>query len=336
MATSCHHETACSTTDGVIAKFFPHCRSQMQDSDLEMMHTSPRADSAVVWTRGRGCSVLADLLSDVDASRINGDIEEACIEQRADLLVTRRLPGGFDLVNVAVPVDFQPEKVTSVVATVAGGPHSLLAASTAQKLGSALNVPAEMVSASAARDNSASADEMIRLIEAELPELPGRVVEVEGVADLVDGLDEGALLVLGAPGGSFLQRAMFGPGARLRRTAQAGAVVVRSAPDRVFRFMGEPVYVAPLRQADDTLRFHSERTLAVADEGRLVGLVRRERLTEAGGSPVGELMEDAISVRVDETVAEAWALEPTFGPDPIPVTDDDEHLVGGLSLSATR
>jgi hypothetical protein len=43
-------------------------------------------------------------------------------------------------------------------------------------------------------------------------------------------------------------------------------------------------------------------------------------------------MEDAMSVRVDETIVEARELEPTFGADPIPVTDHEDHLVGGLSL----
>ncbi|MGB7861186.1 MAG: hypothetical protein WBM90_11865 [Acidimicrobiia bacterium] len=300
-----------------------------------MMHSSPKHDDlSVVWTRGRGCSELALLLADGEPSRIAGDVVDECISRRADLLVSRRFPGNFDLVSVAVPVDFQPEKVTSVVATVAGGPHSLLAAETAVQLASALQVPSEMVSAFPSQDTSEPATEVLAQIGNRLPGLEGRVVEVEGVAELVDGLDDGALLVLGAPGGSWLQRAMFGPGARLRRTAQAGSVVVRSAPDRVFRFMGEPVYVAPLRQANDTLRIHSERTLAVADQGRLIGLVRRENLAVAGGASVGDVMEEALSVRVDETISRAWELEPTFGTDPIPVTDDDEHLVGGLSLPA--
>jgi hypothetical protein len=43
-------------------------------------------------------------------------------------------------------------------------------------------------------------------------------------------------------------------------------------------------------------------------------------------------MEEAQSVRLDETILQAWELEPTFGSDPIPVTDHDEYLVGGLSL----
>lgn len=191
-----------------------------------------------------------------------------------------------------------------------------------------------MVSALATDADPSTADEVLTQIGERLPGLASRVVEVEGVAELVENLDDGALLVLGAPGGSWLQRSMFGPGARLRRTAQAGSVVVRTAPDRVFRFMGEPVYVAPLRQADDTLLVHSEATLAVADAGRLIGLVRREALTRVGGAPVVEVMEKAVSVRVDETLLQAWQLEPIFGSDPIPVTDHDEHLVGGLSLRA--
>lgn len=286
----------------------------------------------VVWTRGKGCAELAELLGRGESARIKGNLEEACIAHRADLLVSRKLPGNFDLVNVAVPIDFQPEKVTSVVATVAGGPHSLVAAEIAGTLGRALDVPFEMVSAAQPDDDRGEANDVISQLRSELPGIRARVVEVDGLTEVVDTLDDGALLILGAPGGSWVQRAMLGPGARLRRTAQAGAVVVRSAPDRVFRFMGDPVYVAPLRHADDTLRIHQENTLAVADGGLLVGLVRRENLLSAGADPVGSVMEEAMSVRVDGTLTEAEELEPTFGPDPIPVTDHDEHLVGGLSL----
>lgn len=286
----------------------------------------------VVWTRGKGCSELAEILGGGEAGRIKGDLEEACIDKRADFLVSRRLPGNFDLANVAVPVDFQPDKVTSVVAAVGGGPHSLLAAETAESIGQALGVPFEMVSAAIPGDDPGEASVLLNQLTAEIPDMRSRVVEVGGVTELVEGLEDGALLVLGAPGGTWLQRNVYGPGARLRRTAQAGVVLVRSAPDRVFRFMGDPVYVAPLRHADDTLRTHGENTLAVADEGILVGLVRRERLAEAGSEPVGSVMEEAVSVRVDNTLAEAEELTPTFGTDPIPVTDHEEYLVGGLSL----
>ncbi|MEX1126604.1 MAG: hypothetical protein WEE53_13155 [Acidimicrobiia bacterium] len=289
---------------------------------------------SVVWTRGKGCAELAELLTGGLSNRITGDLVEACINHRADLLVSRKLPGSFDLVNVAVPVAFVPENVTGVVATVAGGPHSILAAQTAALVGASLGVDAEMVSASAPGDDPSDAQLTLDRISAIIPGLRGRVVGVEDISSLAQNLDEGSLLVLGAPGGSWLQRSMLGPGARLRSKAQAGAVMVRSAPDRVFRWMGEPVFVGPLRQAADTLRIHAERVLAVADQGVLIGLVRRERLEVSGDTAVGSIMEAALSAKVDETLAEARELEPTFGADPIPVTDHEEHLVGGLSLPA--
>jgi len=286
----------------------------------------------VVWTRGNGCSELAGLLTDGQPDRISGDLVEQCIDLRADLLVSRRFPGSFDLVNVAVPVDFAPENVRRVISAVAGGPHSFLAADTASRIGRRLGVEAEMISAIRPGDDPREAQELLEHIGLSLPEIGGRVVEVDGISDLMAGLDEEALVVLGAPGGSWLQRSVLGPGARLRSKAPAGAIMVRSAPDRVFRWMGEPVFVSPLRLADDTLRFHPQKVLAVADEGMLVGLVRRESLESAGASAVGSVMEEALSAKVDETIAEAMQLEPTFGRDPIPVTDHDEHLVGGLSL----
>lgn len=288
----------------------------------------------VVWTRGKGCLELAEVLGGENTDRITGDVAESCIQGRADVLVAKKLPSSFDLVNVAVPIDFDPDSVRSVVATVAGGPHSALAAETAARLAARLGVPAEMLSGAESEDEIDASREILEQVAAHIPDISRRVVVVEdGVSEMVDTLDDGALLVLGAPGGSWLSRSRTGPGARLRRTAQAGVVVVRSAPDRVFRFMGEPVYVAPLRHADDTLRIHNENTLAVADEGRLIGLVRREGLLRAGGEPVASVMEEALSVRVDETMLQARQLEPTFGRDPIPVTDHEEHLVGGLSLS---
>lgn len=286
----------------------------------------------VVYTRGKGCHELAEALGGDDSGRVTGDVAEICIRERADVLVSKKLPSGFDLVNVVVPVDFDPERVTKVVATVAGGPHSALAAETAAHLARGLGVEAEMLSAARSVDEIDSARDILDQVGAHIPDLARRVVVVEGMSELVEGLDDGALLVIGAPGGSWLNRSRTGPGARLRRTAQAGVVIVRSAPERVFRFMGEPVYVSPLRLADDTLRIHSEGTLAVADAGRLVGLVRREGLVKAGTSPVATVMEEAMSVRLDETIAQARELEPEFGPDPIPVTDHDEYLVGGLSL----
>ncbi len=287
----------------------------------------------VTWTRGKGCSELARVLGGDDATRIQGDLAEACIAERTDLLISKKFPSSFDLVNVVVPVGFEPDQVTKVVAAVAGGPHSELSAATASRIATALGVEAEMVSAASNEEESEAAGEVLERLGLSHPSMSRRVVVVGGMEELVDDLDEGTLLVLGAGGGSWLSRSRTGPGAKLRRTAQAGAIIARSAPDRVFRFMDDPVYVAPLRQADDTLRFHPEATLAVADEGRLIGLVRRAGLKSAGSDPVASVMEDALSAKVDETLEEASVLRPEFGVDPIPVTDHEEHLVGALSLN---
>ncbi|HEX9761869.1 MAG TPA: hypothetical protein VGA97_02100, partial [Acidimicrobiia bacterium] len=114
---------------------------------------------------------MADLLTDGSSKRITGDLAEACISHRADLLVSRKLPGSFDLVNVAVPVAFVPENVTGVVATVAGGPHSILAAQTAALVGASLGVEAEMVSASGPDDDPTAAQLTLDRIAAIVPQL---------------------------------------------------------------------------------------------------------------------------------------------------------------------
>lgn len=286
----------------------------------------------VTWTRGKGCGELARVLAGDDAKRIQGDLADSCISERTDLLISKKFPSSFDLVNVVVPVGFEPERVTKVVAAVAGGPHSDLSAATASRIAASLGVEAEMVSAAASEEETEAAGEVLEQLGLTYPSMTRRIIVVDGMEQFVDDLDEGTLLVLGAAGGSWLSRSRTGPGAKLRRTAQAGAIIVKSAPDRVFRFMDDPVFVAPLRQADDTLRFHPESTLAVADEGRLVGLVRRAGLKSAGSNPVASVMEDALSAKVDETLEEASNLTPEFGSDPIPVTDHEEHLVGALSL----
>lgn len=288
----------------------------------------------VVWTRGNGCFELAEVLAGGEVHRVEGDLADGCIEKRADFVVAKKMPGSFDLANVAVPVDFDVDRVEAVSATVAGGPHSELAAATAHHIARALDVPFEIVSAHQDADGLAPAMNLVSQFGVLFPEADRRVVQAQDMSELTETVGEGSLLVVGAPGGSWLRRSRFGKGARIRGVAPAGAVMVRSAPDRVYRFMTDPVYVASLLQASDTLRLHSQNVLAVADQGRLVGLVRRETLAGVGTEIVASVMEDPLSAKVDETLDEAKALGETFGEDPIPVTDHSEHLVGALSLPA--
>lgn len=300
-----------------------------------MTSQAGEATLRVLWTRGKGCRELAELLAGSEAPRVTGDPVEACVAARAELLVSRRLQSSFDLVDAAVPLDVEPEGVGSVVAAVAGGPHSVLAARVARRIGGALGVPASMVSAHPADSDPTEAIRIVEEIYPQVPDIGYVTMAASDMSDLVDQLPGRTLLVFGAPGGSWFQRRLFGPGARLRSHAPAGAVVVQSAPRRVFQEMGEPVFVAPMLHARDTLRIRPEGTLAVADAGRLVGLVRRTRLAELQPeTPVGEAMEEPVSIGQVETVEAARPLQPMFGPDPIPVVDEEERLVGGLVVPA--
>lgn len=289
----------------------------------------------MVWTRGKGCRELAELLTDTEPTRIAGDPVGACVDRKADLLVARRLQSGFDLVDMAAPIDVEPEGLEAVVAAVAGGPHSALAAEVARRLGHSLGVPASIVSAYPSDADPGPAVRIVEEIYPRVPDVEYLTMPADDMSGLVSQLPERTLLVFGAPGGSWFQRRLFGPGARLRSHAPAGAVVVQSAPRRVFQEMGEPVFVAPMLHARDTLRIRTESTLAVAEAGRLVGLVRRQRLAELRpDTPVGDAMEEPISIGQVEPVAAARPLQPLFGPDPIPVVDDEERLVGGLVVPA--
>ncbi len=277
---------------------------------------------------------LAGLLSPGEPVRASGDLEEAVIATRAELVVSRRLSSSFELASQVVPVSFDAAGAGAVVAAVAGGPHSPLAARVAARLGAALSVPAIMVCAHRNDEDRDGAVSQIERLYRDVPHIEYRLVEAEDAAGVIEQLPANAAIVLGAPGGSWLQRTFFGQGVRLRQQAPAGAVVVRHAPLRVFHRMGDPVFVGPLREAVDILRIHDETVLAVVDRAKLVGIVRRAALEVADpGILVTELMEEPRSVQLTDELDRAAELAPVFAPAPIPVTDAEGRLVGGLQLS---
>jgi Mg/Co/Ni transporter MgtE len=64
-------------------------------------------------------------------------------------------------------------------------------------------------------------------------------------------------------------------------------------------------------------------------------MVTRRALEGAAPSTlVGDVMESARSVRLDQALSEVTILVPEFGSDPIPVVDEEGRLVGGLVLDA--
>ncbi len=160
--------------------------------------------------------------------------------------------------------------------------------------------------------------------------MPYRLIEAEDPADLTAELDEGSLLVVGAPGGSWLQRHFFGTGRKLQHRAPAGTIVVRSAPQRAFQLLRQPeVWVSPMLSSTDALRVVEFPVLPVAEDGRLVGIVRRSALMMVGdGTHVGALMEDPVAVQVDTPVHEIGEVAEALGGSPVPVVDADGFLVG--------
>jgi CBS domain-containing protein len=291
-----------------------------------------RVSRPVLWTRGQGCHELAETLSDVEPVRVVGDIGEACIRHGAELLVSRRMSSSFELVNAAVPVDFDPSSFGSVVAAVAGGPHSELAVRIAERIGKVTDTEAMVTCAFQEESDRERAVGTVERLFEKVPGIEYRMVKAADATELVSGLPERSLLVLGAPGGGWLQRTFFGPGAKLRSEAPAGAVVVRRSPDRVFQVMTDPLFVGPLREAVDILRLHSEPVLAVVDRAQLIGIVRRSVLELADpGVPVQALMEAPESVAMTAPVEDARQLASRFQGAAVPVVDDDGRLVGALA-----
>lgn len=273
---------------------------------------------------------MAEALSAGRAIRVIGDLTETSVRERARLVVSRKLTG-FDLTSAAVPIDVDFAKVSTVVAAVAGGPHSVLSAQVAERLGSALSVQAMIACAYRDEESRDVAVSTIERLHAIAADVEYRLVETPDVEGLIAQLPPQAMLVLGAPGGSWLQRNFFGPGVRLQGETEGGTVVVRAAPARVFQHMSDPIFVGPLREASDIVRMHTESVLAVVDRARLVGLVHRERLIEsASGVVVGSLMSEPESVAIGDAVATAVSLADRFGGSPIPVTDDKGLMVGSF------
>jgi CBS domain-containing protein len=283
---------------------------------------------SVVWTRGDGCADLASLLADGDARLADSDLRDACIRARADLLVARKLTS-FDLVSTAVPVDFDVDAVAGVVAAVGGGPNSVLAALVAHRLATIMDVAGSMVSASNGGDRDGLAERTLAGLALAVPGMPARIARVESARALVGELPPGTLLVVGAPGGSWLQRQFFGPGKQLVVGAPGGAVVVRSAPARCFQRMSDPEPIGVGMLVGDVLRLMTGSVAPVVDDGRLVGIVRRSSLTGLPSTaPVGEAVDDPVFVNDDDPVEAIAEVMEYLEHGPVPVVDGDGRLVG--------
>lgn len=308
----------------------------MTGCELEMPNTfdmgavGPDGIHRVAWTRGKGCSQIADRLAGGTATKIDGDLGRSCIRERIDTLVCRKLTG-FDLVSVVVPHDVDVEAVRRVTAAVGVGPHSPYAVAVAARLGLTMDLP---VTAATVRRPDSDPDDAQRRIDAlgeRHPSVEMLVVDGESAVALVDGLDDSTLLVVGAPGGSWFQRQVFGAGHRLQVAAPAGTLTVRSAPERCFHVAGDDwsSVVGPEMSVADARHVIRHSVVCVADHGELVGIVRRSDLRDApAGARLADVMAEPVSVgAADETSALA-AVESVFEGGPVPVVDPQDRIVG--------
>ena len=296
------------------------------------VHTPPRT----IWTRGKDCAALAKAIAGEAAIRATGDLVDACVEARAELLVTKRVPTSGPVAS-ASPVDFAPAGANRVVALVSGGPHSLLAGRVAQWLGTSLGLRTELVSGYRVPDEQDSAVTVIERIMSELPDLEARTVEAWTGKQLLDEIEDDVLLVFGSAGGSWIQRMFLGPGARLASGAPGGAVVVRDEPPAVFQMMEPPVYVSPLLNASDALLVSTHSAIPVVAFGRLVGVVRRAVLEAAPAeATVESVMEEPRSVAPTDPLADVAEIHRTTGMDPVPVCHPESLLVGVVAAPDPR
>ncbi len=288
------------------------------------------AQEVIGWSRGQGCAEVASVLSARTPIRIEGDLQRSCIDARIDLLVARKF-SSFDLVPVIVPTGVDIDSIGSITAAIGDGPHSPFAVDVAVRIGERLSVPVEV--ATVHRDDSDRVEASARLdvlVEGR-PGLRSRLVTSPSVVELIDGLDPSALVVIGAPGGSWFHRQLTGPGHKLAAAAPAGALFVRSAPRRAFH-EARPVNDAVVGlhlSAGDALRVMGHPVAAVAEGGELVGIVRTSVLREVPPTvAVGHLMEDPVSVGSVEPLSSVDELREFFDGGPVPVVDDKGRLIG--------
>jgi len=294
---------------------------------------SPPGGSApswsVVWTRGEGCEALARMLSDGEATFAEGDPREACIAARADVIVQRRLTS-FDLVNVVASNRFDPDGVSSVVAAIGGGPHSLFAGQVAQRIAIAADIPGTIVSASRNSAEDEAGRRHLDEVGAHVEKMDRRLERVSSAGELVSKLRGATLLVLGAPGGSWFQRQFFGPGRRLIQAAPGGIIVVRSSPRRCFQEAEDATVIGPLLSVAEATSLSGAPVVPVAVDGKLVGLFR-SGVEVSTGMTVQDVMEDPLFLEADDPIEASADLQTFFDGAPIPVVDRDGRLVGVLS-----
>lgn len=293
------------------------------------MSFDPDFPRVVSFTRGEHCSAVAHLLA-ADATRVEGDIAASLLKVKPDLMIMRRA-GSFDLVSTVEPMEFAADEVGSIVAAVAGGPHSLLAAAIASRLADALGVKAEAISVYRRPEDRQSAVTTLEVVGSEALDLELRPVEAANAVKLIDEMPADSLLVVGAPGGSWFHRQFMGPGRKLVAKAPAGALIVRHSPVRAFQRMEPITGLGRYMRAREAGEAAAASVAPVCEDGKLIGIVRREALQKAApDTEIGALMEPAPFTSVFEPLSDLIDVAGYLDHSLIPLVDKDGRLVGGI------
>lgn len=287
----------------------------------------------VAWTRGPGCLALAEALSDSEPIAMSDDLRRSCIANRVEYLVTKKLTS-FDLVSAIVPHEVDLSSIDAVTAAVADGPHSPLAVDVAIQISAKLGIPASVATAYHTNEDRSVAEDRLDHLTAEVDHPVEHVAVASDTAStIVESLSSSTLLVMGAPGGSWFHRQLFGPGHKLVVAAPAGAVLVRSVSRRAFMDAEDPTSTALGRHLAvvDAKRVLVDPVAPVVDEGKLVGIVRKSKLENAEHDALlGDVMDPPVFVDAGEPVENASELSSFLEGSPIPVVDDSHRLVGVL------
>jgi CBS domain-containing protein len=297
--------------------------------ELANDHSDPGYAGRVAWTKGESNHEVANLLCDLPI-RLSGDLESACVDMNVDIVVSKRFPRS-DIVSAVVPVAFDADAITSVAVAVGVGPHSPLAVSIAERVAEGLGVPGTAIAAYRTSDQDRDARQRLGRLVASGSSLDTLALRTPNPRSIAEHISRDTLLVHGAGGGSFIERHLTGTGNRLTSRARGCVLVVRSSAPKCFQSAVSPTpyALAPELLVADALQVMTHPFAPVVSARKLLGIVRVETLVTADpGGSIKASIEPVTGLNRRDPIRVATFERDHFGPGPLPVVDDEGHLVG--------
>ncbi len=303
--------------------------STYETSDSPRSPADEGRHERVAWTKGGSNLEVAEILGTAPL-RITGDLDTACVDNRIELLVTKRFPRS-EIVPAVVPVGFDADAIVSVAIAVGDGPHSPMAVSIGEAIARRLDVPGTVITAYAAADDYEDARYRLQRLTATATTLDATAIQTPDPRSITEHLSKETLLVHGAAGGSFIDRHFTGTGNRLTSRARGCVLVVKDAPRRCFQIAVDPTghAVAPELLVSDALHVMAYPFAPVVKAHRLLGIVRAHTLVHAdAGATVASYVEPVDALERCEAIDGVSTVRERLGDGPIPIIDDRGYLTG--------